>query len=194
MQYPSNPRPTLADLIRAWICGWPIIEPDKLYSKPAHPDNHSTVELIYEELRLALEVQRANRGSLETKSGILIGFTGTILALLIAAQDQLVRMPYTGRWLVIAGGILFVLSLFPLGLVSWVRPIRVDPNPLGLAEMKNLPVEELRLRVIANRKDAWQENATLIKRNARYLKIAILIQGIAAILLATALLITISTV
>jgi hypothetical protein len=182
-------KPTLADLLKAWICGWPNSEPGKAGTSDAQSETQTGIELIYEELRLALEVQRTIRASQETKAGILIGFTGTILALLIGAQNQLNTMYCISRCLVILGSILLIASLPFLIMVFWVRPIRVDPSPMGLAKMMDWPLEKLRRDVIDSRKDAWKKNAEQMQRNARYLKIIVIIQGIAVTFFAIALLI-----
>jgi len=182
-------KPTLADLLKAWICGWPNSEPGKAGTSDAQSETQTGIELIYEELRLALEVQRTIRASQETKAGILIGFTGTILALLIGAQNQLDTMYCVSRCLVILGSILLIASLPFLIMVFWVRPIRVDPSPMGLAKMMDWPLEKLRRDVIDSRKDAWEKNAEQMQRNAQYLRIIVIIQGIAVTFFAIALLI-----
>ncbi len=192
MHTSQTQRPTLGALIRAWVCGWPISGPNGLDAPGSSDEDQATLKLIYDEVRLALEVQRAQKASLETKASILVGFAGTVLALLIKAKDVLIAMPYINRCLVLLGIVLFILSLFLLGLVFWVRQIRVDPNPVTLAQRYlNTPAGEVRRRVISNRSDAWQENSATLERSAKYLKIAFLVQGGATIFLAIALFISV---
>jgi len=193
MSVKSTKKPALGDLIRAWICGWTISESRGPDTPRSGDDNQSTLKLIYDELRLALEEQKALRTSLQTTASFLVGFTGTILALVISAKDLWLAAPYTTRVLVLLSIILSVVAVLLSGLSLWFRGIRTDPNPVGLAEgYINVPIEDARLQIIANRKDAWQKNHAIIRRNTGRLKAAFLVQSIATVSLAIALFIAVS--
>jgi len=145
-------------------------------------------DLIYEELRLALATQRRQAESLETKASVLIGFAGAVLALLIGARQTLAGLDWSSKVPLLVGVILFVLSLAFLYRAYGVRKMYIVPDPLELPNYLSMPLEELRRMIIEERREAWRKNTPVIKRSARHLKVAFVIQSIGLLSVAIALL------
>jgi len=148
----------------------------------------NSTDLIYEELRLALATQQRQAESLETKASVLIGFAGAVLALLMSARQTLAGLDWSSKVPLLAGVILFVLSLFFLYRAYRVRKMYIVPDPLELPNYLSTPLEELRCMIIKERQEGWRKNAPVIKRSARYLKAAFVIQSMGVLSVAIALL------
>jgi len=64
---------------------------------------------------------------------MLLAFAGGMFALLMGAREALLHIPFESQFFVLAGIILFAISVIFSSLVTWVRSYRIDPNPEALA-------------------------------------------------------------
>ena len=147
------------------------------------PRNNSA-ELIYNVTKESLSAQQAQKATLESKASTLTGFAGGMIALLIGFKDNIVSLPSTTKWIVIASIILFALSIILTTIVGWVRKYRSDPNPQALAEnYLDKDESEVKLQLISNLLGTWKNNSRQLEKNAVLLRLALIVQMLAFILL-----------
>lgn len=152
----------------------------------------SSTVLVYETVKESLAVQQGLKGTLENKASMLLGFAGGMLALLIGARETILLLGHASQALILAGVVLFGLSVLSAIVVTWVRGYRADPNPEALA--KNYLAEEpekTRLQLISNLIGTWKDNKKILERNAIYLRLTFIAQALAFLCLGTALLLSI---
>ncbi len=150
--------------------------------------HEDSVSFVLGEIKSALETQRRQAESLETKASVLIGFAGAILALLINARQAIEVLEGIGKILLLAGVASFGLSL--AFLFNWAYGVRKwysVPAPPELIKYLSVPSEELRREIIQQGQEVWEENAKIIKRRARYLRVAFALQGLGVLFVAATL-------
>lgn len=143
-----------------------------------------SISIIYSITKETLSTQQNQKSSLESKSNTLIGFAGGMIALLIGAKDILKSMQPPASLLVLISICLFLVSILLATIVGWVRKYRTDPNPSTLAKnYLDKSEQEVQLQLIANLITAWEDNFRQLESNAVLLRIALIIQTLAFILL-----------
>jgi hypothetical protein len=145
----------------------------------------SSADLIYNITKESLSAQQAQKATLESKASTLTGFAGGMIALLIGFKDTILSLPSIAKFIVITSIILFALSILLATIVGWVRKYRSDPNPQALAENYLEKTENrVKLQLISNLLGTWRSNARQLERNALLLRVALVAQTVAFILLA----------
>jgi len=143
-----------------------------------------STDLIYSVIKEILISQQVQKSTLETKGSTLTAFAGGMIALLIGAKDEIATLQSNAKLMVISSVILFILSIIFSTIVGWVRKYRSDPNPQTLAENYLTKTEsKLKLQLIANHLGAWRNNSRQLERNAALLRIALIAQTFAFLLL-----------
>jgi uncharacterized membrane protein len=144
----------------------------------------NSTSLIYALVKDSLESQQTQKSTLETKASTLTGFAGGMIALLLGARETIISLHSTAKLLVIISIILFLCSILLATIVGWVRKYRTDPNPSSLAEhYLDKPEQDVKLQVLANQIGTWKNNSRQLEFNAVVLRIALLFQTVAFILL-----------
>lgn len=148
----------------------------------------NSADLIHTIIKETLVSQQTQKSTLESKAGTLTAFAGGMLALLISAKDEILSLQLDARMLVVLCIILFSLSIVLSTIVGWVRKYRSDPNPEALIEnYLNISEADLKLQLISNYLGVWKNNARRIEKNAILLKIALVAQTLAFLLLGAVL-------
>jgi len=144
----------------------------------------NSISIIYSTTKESLSAQQTQKSVLETKSNTLIGFAGGMIALLIGAKDNIQSMQSIARLLVLISVSLFSVSILLATFVGWVRKYRSDPNPSTLANHYiDKSEQEVQLQLISNLIGTWKDNSKQLERNARVLRVALISQTLAFILL-----------
>lgn len=146
--------------------------------------NKNSVALIYAIIKDNLSSQQIQKGTLETKANTLTGFAGGMIALLLGSKDIITTLPQTRQYFVIGSIGLFLFSILLATIAGWVRKYRSDPNPAVLAEKYlNRTEYRIQLQVISNLINTWEINYKQLETNAVILRVALVLQTIAFILL-----------
>jgi hypothetical protein len=155
-------------------------------------DAQTSVDLIYDVVKEALAAQQKQKDTLETKASTLIAFAGAIFALLMTGYSTLVSFGMLSKIFIVVSVVAFGISVVLLIVVTWVRQLRSDPNPIALATpvfLNNEP-QKTRLQLISNWTAAWEENHSDLERRAKFLRWAFFAQAVGFILLGLGLLVT----
>jgi len=148
----------------------------------------SSSELIYNVVKESLSAQLVQKATLESKANTLTGFAGGMIALLLGFKDNVVSLPLVTKYLVIASIVLFLLSILLATIVGWVRKYRSDPNPQALAENYLDKTEnKVKLQLISNYLGTWRNNLRQLEQNAVLLRLALIAQTLAFVLLGVVL-------
>ena len=148
----------------------------------------SSSELIYNVVKESLSAQQVQKATLESKASTLTGFAGGMIALLLGFKDNVVSLPLVTKYLVITSIVLFLLSILLATIVGWVRKYRSDPNPQALAENYLDKTEsKVKLQLISNYLGTWRNNSRQLEQNAVLLRLALIAQTLAFVLLGVVL-------
>lgn len=148
----------------------------------------TSTELIYSVIKESLSAQQVQKATLESKANTLTGFAGGMIALLLGFKDNIVSLPLFTKYLVITSIVLFLLSILLATIVGWVRKYRSDPNPQALAENYLDKTEnKVKLQLISNYLGTWKNNLRQLEQNAVLLRLALIAQTLAFVLLGVVL-------
>jgi hypothetical protein len=127
--------------------------------------------LVLEEVRSALQVQRERRQNMETKGGILLGFLGGILALMMSGHTVLITLPAASRLLLIVTVAFLFAAIICLFFVTRPRAMRIDPDPRALAEKyRTLPYKDTVEKLLTTFVTSCEENDRVVETVATALK------------------------
>jgi len=144
----------------------------------------NSVSIVYSTTKESLSVQQTQKSILESKANTLVGFAGGMIALLLNAIKDIQSIPSNTKSLVFISIGLFVFSILLATFVGWVRKYRSDPNPETLAEnYLDKAEQDVQLQLISNFIGVWKDNFKQLERNATVLRIALIAQTLAFILL-----------
>lgn len=137
-------------------------------------------KLIYEEIKERLRDQINVVDQITTKFNIVLGFNSVILAFLIQAFINNIKLGYLMK---ISVGLLLVSILIDFrGLV--IQKYRRDPDPWGLYDnYYNKDLEKTMVVLIQNFTDSINENVKKLHRLNKYYAISISITLLALILI-----------
>lgn len=145
-------------------------------------------ELIYSIVKESLSVQQVQKATLESKANTLTGFAGGMIALLLGFKDNIISLSLITKYLVITSIVLFLLSILLATIVGWVRKYRSDPNPQALAEnYLDTTESKVKLQLISNYLGTWRNNSKQLEQNAVLLRLALISQTLAFVLLGVVL-------
>lgn len=150
-----------------------------------------SVDLVFSEVKAAIQTQLSQKETHETKANALIGFAGVVYALLIGQLPTFSNIIRESQYIMVFSIGLFSISVLMCIYVSWVRFYRADPRPDVLANhYLAFPEKKTKLQITSNLIGCWKENQKFIERNGKFLRVAFLLQSIAFLLLGISLLIT----
>ena len=149
---------------------------------------NNSVSFVFAVVKDVLEIQRAQKDSLDTKASTLLAFAGGVFALLMGARDTIIQLSRLSQILIVTSVALFAISVVFATIAAWVRRYRADPNPEALAQKYvRLPETESKLQVTANLIGAWKSNLAIMEQKATFLRAAFVAQAIAFVLMGLAL-------
>jgi len=144
----------------------------------------NSIPLIYAITKDSLITQQNQKNALESKASTLIGFAGGMIALLLSAMETIKGMQPIARYSVFFSIVLFIGSILLATIVGWVRKYRTDPNPSMLAKNYiDKSEQDVQLQLISNLNTAWENNFRQLESNAVILRVALLAQITAFIML-----------
>lgn len=129
-------------------------------------------ELIFSEVKEKLKDQFDSIGVLDTKSGIVLGFVGALLAALLNS-DWFIKLPCCCLLPIL--GLICLVALFAL-LAFLVREYRQDPEPSALIkDYKDKNETETRGVLIKNFEESFNKNSKQIDDKKRYLNLSFIL-------------------
>jgi hypothetical protein len=147
--------------------------------------------LVLEEVRSALQLQRERKQNIETKSGILLGFLGAILAIMMGGYSVLVVLPVVSRALLIVSIAFLFAAIVCLLFVTRPRVMRIDPAPRAFAEKyRTLPYEDTVDQLLATFVASFEENDRAVEAVATTLRWAHTLAGVGLACLTASLLLS----
>ncbi len=140
-----------------------------------HP---KTLELIYSEVKDALNIQFQSIDSLNTKASIIIGFVGVIIGI------SLNLYPYGNSYLFGSCMTFFLVSTFFSFFAYKTESYRRDPEPRQLTK-KYLREDNKKVRkqLIDNFIQSYEDNKNRIEKKARHINYSLISLFIGLILL-----------
>jgi hypothetical protein len=137
----------------------------------------STAELIAEEARHALIVQEGRFDALDSKAGVMLGFSAALSALAPVGVHLLVEV---GRVVAVAGGVAALWASWPHRFAS------IDLRPLR-EEYLAAEHEFLRRRLLETRIALTERQAVTLRRKAIGVRTSMLLLSVATALTAAGL-------
>jgi hypothetical protein len=129
--------------------------------------------LVLEEIRLALQLQRERRTNMESKGGILLGFLGGILAIMMSGYSVFSILPFISRLLTTIAVAVFLMSIVCLLFATYPRKLRIDPDPRSFAEeYRELSRNEVIDQLLSVQIESFEQNDKVVENVARLLKLA----------------------
>jgi len=126
--------------------------------------NIETLKIIYESVKEQLNLQIQLIDSLDTKAGVLIGFNGIILSIMLTLYNK-VFIP-----LFIVGVIFFLVSMLIAYMGYKTEKFRRDPDPKKLRiKYSSKTVREITEVLIDNMIASFEENSNKIKQKAGFI-------------------------
>ncbi|MBN1761599.1 MAG: hypothetical protein JW878_00780 [Methanomicrobia archaeon] len=135
-----------------------------------------TLELIYNEVKDALNTQFQSIDSLDTKASVIIGFVGVIIGISLQLYSQ------SNSYLFGSSMTLFMISIFLSFSAYKVEGYRKDPKPRGLTE-KYLREngKKVRKQLIDNYIQSFEHNKNKIEKKAEYINCSLVLMFIGLI-------------
>lgn len=143
-----------------------------------------TLELIYDEVKDALNMQFQSVEGLNTKASVIIGFVGVIIGISLQLYSQ------SNSYLFGSCMTLFMISIF-LSLSAYkVKGYRRDPKPRALTE-KYLSEDEKKVKkqLIDNFIQSFEDNKTKIEEKVKYINYSLRFLFLGLIVLITSILV-----
>jgi len=142
--------------------------------------NREALDLVLEETREKMRNQNQNIDALDNKAAVGLGIAGVMLTLVASG-----KMAGTGTvviWMQIVGMAFLVLALGCLVVALWVLDWRFPPKPSALAAWANETPEKIKNELLAKMSEAYDSNAKQLSRKARWVKVALVLILLAALL------------
>ncbi|KAF5432677.1 hypothetical protein C5S39_03090 [Candidatus Methanophagaceae archaeon] len=137
-----------------------------------------TLELIYNEVKDALNMQFQSIEGLNTKASIIIGFVGVIIGISLQLYSQ------SNSYLFGSGMTLFMISIFFSFSAYKGKRYRKDPEPRALT-VKYLMEDDktVKKQLIDNFIVSFEDNKTKIEEKVKYINYSIIFLFIGLIVL-----------
>lgn len=139
-----------------------------------------TLEIIYNEVKEALNTQFQSIDSLDTKASVIMGFVGVIIGISLNLYSDKNLLLFVG------GMLLFLGAAFLSSYAYMVKGYRKDPEPRGLTE-KYLRENDKKVRkqLIDNYIQSFEHNKNEIEKKAKYINysLALMFIGLISLIL-----------
>jgi hypothetical protein len=137
-----------------------------------------TLELVYNEVKDALNTQFQSLDGLNTKASVIVGFVGVIIGISLNLYSHSNSYLFGSCMTLFLTSIFFTLSSYK------VESYRRDPDPRKLTEnylMKN--DEEIKKQLIDNFIQSFEDNKTKIDKKVKYINYSLILLFIGLIIL-----------
>lgn len=137
-----------------------------------------TLELVYNEVKDALNTQIQSLDGLNTKASVIVGFVGVIIGISLNLYS------YSNSYLFGSCMTLFLTSIFFTLRAYRVKSYRRDPEPRTLTE-KYLRGgdKKVKKQLIDNFIQSFEDNKTKIEKKVKYINYSIILLFIGLIVL-----------
>jgi len=138
-----------------------------------------SLDIAFAEMTSLQQFQSSANKGLDKKAGMVLFFSGTILAILAGNRNESVVFGFVEFF----GSIFLLLSVFLSIWAFWVRSFRYDPKPSVLLKdyMFREPNKEgdgAKEQILADKVDGYQQNEKIIITKVNRLKIAATFLGV----------------
>lgn len=134
--------------------------------------------IVLDMVRGALQLQRERRANMESKAGVLLGFSGAILALMMGGYSILTSLPTLSRLSSLAAVGFLSVAIFYLIWVTRIQKFRIDPDPRSFAERYRLKHSEETIdQLLSILVDSFDDNERKVENIANSLRLAYLLSG-----------------
>jgi hypothetical protein len=147
-------------------------------------DKQESLDLILQEVNEKMQAQSANIDALDNKAAIALGIAGVMLT--VAASAHPGQSNSTASLLGILTLLTLLVSLFCLVAALWIQDWRSPPKPIALKEYQSQPPAKIKDELIAKKADAFEANRKLLARKVCWMKAALVLILVAALLLLVA--------
>ena len=142
-----------------------------------------TLELVYSEVKDALNTQFQSLDGLNTKASVIVGFVGVTIGI------SLNLYLHSNSYLFGSCMTLFLISIFFALYAYRVENYRRDPEPRKLAEnYLREGDKKVKKRLIGNFIQSFENNEIKIKRKGRYINYSLVLLFIGLIVLTVSIL------
>ena len=143
-----------------------------------------TLELVYNEVKDALNTQLQSVDGLNTKTSVIIGFIGVIVGI------SLNLYPHSNPYLFGLCMTLFLISAFFALSACGVKSYRKDPEPRKLTENYLRDDDgKVKKQLIDNFIQSFENNKIKIEKKVRYINYSLILQFIGLIVLTLSILV-----
>ena len=147
-------------------------------------DTSETLELVYGEVKDALNTQFQSLDGLNTKASVIVGFVGVIIGISLNLYSQ------SNSYLFGSCMTLFLISIFFALSAYTVKSYRRDPEPRKLAEnYLREDGEHVKKQLIVNFIQSFEDNEIKVKRKGRYINYSLILLFIGLIVLTLSILV-----
>jgi hypothetical protein len=167
-----------------------LLDPKSKPNDPRSVPQYPSLDFIFDEVSRQVDRQFAQIDFLNTKAGILLGFSGVILTLILASAGTLVSTgtnpAWTWNWVtfpsIIGATVCAILAMIAALMAYGVRKFRWDPQPRNLAEQYlHKSSETTKLQLLSNKIQTLEENDHIVSKMAHQVSISqgiLLVDGI----------------
>ena len=147
-------------------------------------DTSETLELVYGEVKDALNTQFQSLDGLNTKASVIVGFVGVIIGISLNLYS------HSNSYLFGSCMTLFLISIFFALSAYTVKSYRRDPEPRKLAEnYLREDGEHVKKQLIVNFIQSFEDNEIKVKRKGRYINYSLILLFIGLIVLTLSILV-----
>ena len=143
-----------------------------------------TLELIYNEVKDALNTQFQLLEGLNTKASVIIGFVGVIIGISLQLYSQ------SNTYLFCSCMILFMMSIFFSFSAYKIKSYRIDPAPRALTE-KYLSEDSKKVKkqLIDNFIESFEDNKNKIEKKGTYIHCSLIFLFVGLIVLISSIIV-----
>ena len=151
-------------------------------SEDSYPSE--TLDLVYNEVKDALNMQFQSMDGLNTKASVIIGFVGVIIGISLQLYSQ------SNSYLFGSCMTLFMISIFFSFSAYKIKSYRRDPEPRDLTE-KYLREDdkEVKKQLIDNFIASFEENKNKIEEKVKYINYSLILLFVGLIVLISSIIV-----
>ena len=151
-------------------------------SEDSYPSE--TLDLVYNEVKDALNMQFQSMDGLNTKASVIIGFVGVIIGISLQLYSQ------SNSYLFGSCMTLFMISIFFSFSAYKIKSYRRDPEPRELTE-KYLREDdkEVKKQLIDNFIASFEENKNKIEEKVKYINYSLILLFVGLIVLISSIIV-----
>ena len=151
-------------------------------SEDSYPSE--TLDLVYNEVKDALNMQFQSMDGLNTKASVIIGFVGVIIGISLQLYSQ------SNSYLFGSCMTLFLISIFFSFSAYKIKSYRRDPEPRELTE-KYLREDdkEVKKQLIDNFIASFEENKNKIEEKVKYINYSLILLFVGLIVLISSIIV-----